>query len=245
VKTSFIYNKEKSSLNLNKYRAIIFDLFHTLASLESTKAPGKGTKDILGVSREEWNKQLLLYSEDRLRGKMKDPFEIIKKMAHAIDPSITDDVIQKATCNRISRFKHSLEHIDEITVKTLKKLKSLGKLLGLISNSDVNEILGWKNSPIQKYFDSTIFSCSVGYIKPEREIFEICIRELDVKPHETLFVGDGGSNELKGAQEVGMITVLTTHVIKHILPEEIEVRRKHADFEIDKIEELLEQAIHE
>jgi putative hydrolase of the HAD superfamily len=242
VKTSFIYNRKRRSLHTHEYRAVIFDLFHTLTSLESTKAPGRGTSSILGVPREEWNRQLLLYSEDRLRGKMKDPFEIIEKMAHAIDPSITRDVIQEAAYNRINRFKYSLEHIDRVTVRTLKKLKSLGKLLGLISNGDVNEIAGWSDSPIQQYFDSVIFSCHVGYIKPEREIFEMCIRELDVTPHEALFVGDGGSDELKGAQDMGITTVLTTHVIKHLWPEEIEARKKHADFEIDGIDELLGQA---
>jgi putative hydrolase of the HAD superfamily len=245
VKTSFIYHRKRRSLYIHEYRAVIFDLFHTLTSLESTRAPGKNTRDILGVSREAWNKQLLLYSEDRLRGRMKDPFDIIKKMAHAIDPSITDDVIQEAVYNRINRFKYSLEHIDEVTVHTLKKLKSLGKLLGLISNGDVNEIAGWKDSPIQQYFDSAIFSCHVGYMKPEHEIYEMCIRELDVAPREALFVGDGGSDELKGAQCVGMTTVLTTHVIKHLWPEEVEARKKHADFEIDEIEELFGQATHE
>jgi putative hydrolase of the HAD superfamily len=245
VKTSVIYNKKRGSLDLNKYRAVIFDLFHTLTSLESTQAPGKGTADILGIPREEWNKQLWFYSADRLKGKIRDPFEIIRKMAHVINPHISEEVIKEATNNRINRFKYSLEHIDLKTIDTLQRLKAMGKLLGLISNSDVNEILGWKNSLIQQYFDSTIFSCHVGYIKPERKIFEICLRELDVKPQETLFVGDGGSNELKGAQDMGMITVMTVHVIKHLWPEEIEVRRKHADYEIDEIRELLGQAIHE
>lgn len=245
MKTSFIYNKKRGSLNLDRYRAIIFDLFHTLTSLESTKVPRKGTKDILGVPREEWNKHLWYYSEDRLRGKIKDPFEIIRKMAHAINPNISEAVIREAANNRINRFKYSLENIDPQTISTLKRLKASGKLLGLISNSDVNEITGWNNSPIKQYFNSTIFSYNVGYIKPEKEIYEICLKELNVLPKESLFVGDGGTDELRGAKEVGMTTVLTTHVIKHMWPEEIEVRRKHADFEIDEIEELLEQAIHE
>jgi putative hydrolase of the HAD superfamily len=147
--------------------------------------------------------------------------------------------------NRTNRFKYSLEHIDPTTIDTLKRLKALGKLLGLISNSDVNEIIGWVNSPIKNYFDSAVFSCNIGYIKPEKEIYEISLKELNVLPEESLFVGDGGTDELRGAQEVGMTTVLTTHIIKHLWPEEIEARRKHADFEIDEIEELLEQSIHE
>ncbi|MCK4814863.1 hypothetical protein KA005_03760, partial [bacterium] len=77
-------------MNLKGFKAVIFDLFHTLTSLESVRAPGRGTSEILGVSRKEWNKQLLLYSEDRLRGKIRDPLEIIRKMARAINPDVSD-----------------------------------------------------------------------------------------------------------------------------------------------------------
>ena len=45
-------------MDLRKYKALIFDLFHTLTSVESARAPGKGTSAILGVSRKDWNDQL-------------------------------------------------------------------------------------------------------------------------------------------------------------------------------------------
>ena len=228
-------------MNIEAYKVIIFDLFHTLTSLETAKPTAKGTKDILGVSRKEWNDQLLLYSEDRLRGWIKDPFEIIEKMAHAINPEIPEALIRKAVDNRIERFKYSLEHIAPATIDTLKRLKSSGKMLGLISNGDVNEISGWDDSPLKECFDCVVFSCAVGYIKPEKEIYEMCFNELGVLPRECIYVGDGGSDELKGAKELGMTTVLTTHVVKEIWPEKIEERRKYADYEIDEIRELLEE----
>jgi len=50
-------------------KAVIFDLFHTLTSLESTLGPGRRTtSEMLGVSREDWNDQLLRKSRDRLVG---------------------------------------------------------------------------------------------------------------------------------------------------------------------------------
>lgn len=227
-------------MDLKDFRAVIFDLFHTLTSLESVRAPGRGTSEILGVSRKEWNKQLLLYSEDRLRGKMRDPLEIIRKMARAINPDVSDEIIRQAVNNRIKRFKYTLEHIDPGTIITLARLRASGKLIGLISNGDLSEIAGWKNSPIKKYFDSVVFSCDVGYIKPEKEIYEICLKKLGVLSHECVFVGDGGCGELRGAKELGMTTVLTTHVIKIIWPEKIKENRKYADYEIDELKELLE-----
>ncbi|MFX0132822.1 MAG: HAD family hydrolase [Candidatus Hodarchaeota archaeon] len=149
-------------MDLRKYKALIFDLFHTLTSVESARAPGKGTSAILRVSRKDWNAQLLKYSYDRLRGKIKDPYKIIKKMAHAINSNISEEIIKEATDTRMFRFKYSLRHIDPSVLDTLAKLKDMGKLIGLISNGDVHEVAGWDESPLSKYFNSVIFSCNVG-----------------------------------------------------------------------------------
>jgi putative hydrolase of the HAD superfamily len=227
-------------MELDNYHAIVFDLFHTLTSADALRVPGKGTSEILGVSSEDWNKQLFVYSEDRLRGRITDPFLIIEKMAHAIDPAISDETIREAVENRIKRFRYALVNIEASTLRTLGKLKGAGKLLGLVSNADMNEVLGWEDSPLKPFFDAVVFSYRVGYIKPEREIYEICLDELKVNPEECIYVGDGGGDELKGAKQLGMKTVLTIHVIKEFWPDRIAKGREFADYEVDKIEELLE-----
>jgi len=219
---------------------ILFDLFHTLTTVESAKAPGRGTSTILGVSRKAWNDQLLLYSRDRLCGKIKDPFEIIKRMARAIKPDISDKLVKEAVDNRISRFRYSLHNISDTIIDTLKRLKSRDKILGLISNADASEIYGWNDSPLRKYFNCAIFSCDVGYVKPDKEIYQLGLKALGVLPCESMFVGDGGSNELEGAKVLGITTVLTTHVVKHLWPEKIDFARKFADLEIDELSEILD-----
>lgn len=227
-------------LEINCYKVILFDLFHTLTSVASTHAPGRGTSEILGFSHKAWNDQLLLYSKDRLCGRIKDPLEIMGRMARAIDPSISDQVIKEAIDNRVTRFRYTLLNIPNTTIDTLKKLKSRGKRLGLISNADVTEKYGWEDSPLREYFDCAIFSCDVGYVKPDKEIYEMCLQRLGAVPQEALFVGDGGSNELEGAKTLGITTVLTTHEIKKIWPEKIKFAREFADFEIDELSEIFD-----
>lgn len=226
-------------MKLDLYRAVVFDLFHTLTSVTALRVPGKGTSKVLGVSREDWNEQLLRFSQDRLRGKMTDPFRIMEQMAHNIDPNIPNHVIEEAVRNRIERFEYALINVEPQTIDTLKKLKQMGKLLGLVSNADVNEISGWQKSPLKSFFDVVVFSCRVGFVKPEPEIYAIAVSELNVKPEDVLYVGDGGSDELRGAKDMGMTTVLTKHVIKEFWPERIVRAREHADFEIDGIADLL------
>ena len=227
-------------MDLKPYHAVIFDLFHTLTSADAVRLPGKGTSEMLGVSREDWNRQLLMHSMDRLRGKITDPYTIIERMAHAIDPAIAQEVIKKAVANRIERFRHALINIEASNLDTLQRLKHMGKMLGLISNADVSEIAGWQSSPLKQYFDKVVFSCQIGFVKPEREMYGICISGLGAVSQECLYVGDGGSDELKGAHDVGMKTVLTIHVIKQLWPERIPTARMHADHVIDRIAELIE-----
>lgn len=231
-------NETVSKFILNK-KTILFDLFHTLTALESTWSNGPMTSEILGFGKEEWNEQLLEKSKERLTGKNKDPFSIIKNMAQAINPNISIELIQKATQNRLLRFEEALINIPKNTINTLEKLKLMNKKIGLISNADVSEVYGWEKSPIKKYFDSVVFSCIVGLVKPDKEIYEYSLNELNEKPENSVFIGDGGSNELQGAKEVGLSTIMITGIIKEIWPEKIESRKAYSDYVIENINELV------
>jgi len=197
------------------------------------------THEILGVTKEDWNRQLLECSRDRLVGKMTDPHRIIHRMAHAINPVISEDLIARATENRIKRFAGALIHIPPTTVTVLTALKSAGKQLALMSNADMMEVQAWEQSPIADLFHATLFSCYVGCVKPEPEIYSLCLGQLDACADECVFVGDGGSHELEGAHACGITTVMVTGIIKELWPDRIEERQAHADFVIEHLSDLL------
>ncbi|MDY6845011.1 MAG: HAD family hydrolase, partial [Thermodesulfobacteriota bacterium] len=197
------------------------------------------TSEILGVSQEAWNEQLLEKSRQRLIGEVNDPTVMIRTMAHAIDPTIPEEVISTAVKNRIEMFARALKNIPEKTSRTLSELKTLGKKIGLISNADESEIAAWDRSPIAHLFDSTIFSCRVGCAKPEPGIYRLCMQELGVTSHQCLFVGDGGSHELEGAKDLQITTVMMTGIISELWPDRIDERRLYADYVIDQLSELL------
>ena len=105
------------------------------------------------------------------------------------------------------------------------------------------EVAAWDRSPIAQLFDSAVFSCYVGYVKPDRRImYETCIDHLGVVPEECVFVGDGGSEELEGARDLGMATIMIAGLIRGMWPGRIEERRKHADLMIENLSELLSDA---
>lgn len=61
----------------------------------------------------------------------------------------------------------------------------------------------------------------------------MCLKGLEVSARVSLSVGDGGSDELTGAQEVGMNTVLVTHAVRKLWSERLSRSRCYADYEID------------
>jgi putative hydrolase of the HAD superfamily len=223
-------------------RAVLFDLFHTLTSLEATWSPGRPfTYQMLGVGRRAWDDQLQLHSRERLVGAQTDPYRIVGEMARAIDPWIPEERIRAATENRIARFADAIRGIPAQTGEVLARLRAAGKRLGLVSNADVMEVAAWGESPIRQLFDSTVFSCAAGCMKPEREIYERSLRELGVPAAQAAFVGDGGSGELEGARRVGLTAIMITGIVRQLWPERIEERRPHADFVIEELTELLER----
>jgi putative hydrolase of the HAD superfamily len=221
-------------------KAYIFDLFHTLTCLERNWSPLPATSEFLGIDREIWNNLLFNNSYDRLCGRQKDPFKIIRDLADQVDPAIPDERVLAAARNRMERFGQALLNIPGDTLETLKKLKGRNLKLGLLSNADVMEIDRWQDSPLAACFDSTVFSCHAGYAKPDREIYEISLLELGVSASEAVFIGDGGSDELAGAKRAGLSTVMITGIIKELWPDAIPARRRWADMEIVALPELVE-----
>jgi HAD superfamily hydrolase (TIGR01509 family) len=235
-----LMNETPVRMLVSAKKAVVFDLFHTLTSIESSWCRDlPSTSEVLGVDRDAWNDQLLVRSRDRLVGAKTDPFTIIAEMARAIDPTLSDERIKAATENRLVRMTGAITDISHETVAVLESLKAQGKLLGLISNADAMEIAAWGDNNIHHLFDSTIFSCRVGLAKPERAIYDLSLRELGVPAADAVFVGDGGSDELQAARDAGMTAIMITGIVRELWPEQIAVRRAQADFVIERLSELV------
>ena len=223
-----------------KPKAVFFDLFHTLYSYQYTPGSGMKTCEYLGVTHEDWNQVLFDQSDDRFRGKITDKYEIVRNLVSKIRPGVSESQIRNAADIRDKRFYEGLSKLNEPNASMIRKLKSQGLKVGLISNADAVEVRGWFASPISKLFEAAVFSYQVGYFKPEKEIYLHAMKTLGVNPEESVFVGDGSCNELHGAREVGMKTILTTGIIQHMWPEKIPARRANADAVIDDLAKLPE-----
>lgn len=93
--------------------------------------------------------------------------------------------------------------------ETLEKLRRMGLKLGIITNAfkkDIDEIFARANLP--NFFDVAVGIDTIGKPKPDPQVFLYAVRELNIKPHESLFIGDSLENDYFGAVKAGLKAVL-------------------------------------
>ena len=189
-------------------KTVFFDLFFTLADLEYQRI---NEFTLLNISRSQWENSAenpTAYSF-RATGKVKTEKEMLESMVAGLPFAVTDIQLEKLVEIRCDRMKKALTEIHPDILLTLEKLKAADIKLCLVSNADIIDKKYWDISPLKQYFDCAIFSCDVGIIKPDKAIYSLAMEKLGSVAIESIFVGDGGSNELAGAKAVGMTTVLT------------------------------------
>ena len=189
-------------------KAVFFDLFFTLANLEYQS---ENEFTLLNISRQEWEasaENADVYQQ-RATGKLKTERQMLESMVDGLPFSVSENQLEKLVEIRNNRYQKSLTDIHPDILSTLKQLKESGIKLCLVSNADIIDKKYWGISPLKEYFDAVIFSCDVGIVKPDGKIYQLAMDKLNVSAADSIFAGDGGSNELYGAKAAGMATVLT------------------------------------
>jgi putative hydrolase of the HAD superfamily len=116
--------------------------------------------------------------------------------------------------NRFLEAEHAAwapsRELGSATHALLDSLRARELKLGLVSNAfDPGWLLrrDLADLGVEQRLDAAVFSSEVGTRKPHAAIFEHALRELDVAPEESLFVGDRLYEDVRGAAELGMTTV--------------------------------------
>jgi putative hydrolase of the HAD superfamily len=217
--------------------AVIFDLFHTLVDMRHAP-PETSTSHVLGIPQEVWNQKVMEESPHHALGTEADPVESVRKIAHAIDPTIPMERILAAVKSRPVRFRAALLQVSPAVLAVLDRLRALGLKTGLISNAGLDEIAHWPESPLAPLFDTALFSCHEKLMKPDPEIYLRAAWKLDVRPESCLFVGDGGSQEHAGAHAAGMHTVLLLSILNEIYPELAASRTRDTTWVVESLPEF-------
>ena len=190
--------------------AVVFDLFHTLIDPEPLYPPGFDKRaviaDIAGVERAGlqgfWVETYV--ERETTTVDLVDLFDRhCTSVGRPLSPAARveiDEVLGVAV-------DRAIREPDPEIVELLAELD--GRVaVGVLSNCHEREVRHWDESPLAPLVQVIGRSCRIGAMKPDRVAFDWVVDRLGVDPSRSLYVGNGGSDELAGARRSGFATVV-------------------------------------
>ena len=233
-------------------KIIIFDLFETLISeFDSSQPSHTEVAQTLELPVKEFQQE---YHQNlrpaRYTGQFPDYATVLCYIVRKFGRKSPESTIKTLAERRQSAFTAHLRCIEPEILDMLNEITTSGIRLGLISNTDGSEVLDWANSPLARFFEVTIFSHAVGMVKPDPDIYQHACKNLGVIPSDCMFIGDGNSDELRGASQVGMLPFCAAWFLcRHtdLLGEDIVTRRAagypvlyHPSEFVDRVRDICE-----
>ena len=187
-------------------RAVLFDLFETLVSHfdPEWKPPTRTRAERLGVDERLWAEHWPVFETRWERGEIAGYETALARLCAVAgvrpDPRALAGLVRDYEEIRAIAFVPPEPAIEALLVE----LRARGLRLALVSNANDLDTAPWPAYPLARHFDAFVASHEVGLMKPDPRIYALACQKLDVRPDEAAFVGDGGSDELRGAQEAGL-----------------------------------------
>lgn len=119
-----------------------------------------------------------------------------------------DIIIPDAAQNSILDYCYNkvIDHISAVSKPILNKLSARFPIV-LVTNFYGNMHAVLDEFGLKHLFKDVIESSVVGVRKPDPEIFRLGVRALDLKPQETVMIGDSPDKDIIPAQSIGCHTI--------------------------------------
>lgn len=184
----------------------MFDFFGTLTPgrKSGTQAAARRAQaTALGVDPFTYDRMLSETYRERFRGATGDVIGSLAWAAARLGVTPNDQALADAARVRLQTERVFAEVRDEV-VPLLGRLRAAGLRIGVISDCTAELPVVFPELPVAACVDAAVFSCLTGQVKPDPSNYLLCCERLRVVPERCVYVGDGGSDELAGARQVGM-----------------------------------------
>ena len=189
------------------YRGVIFDLYGTLIDGWTFEEADRRVRDLaeaLGAPLKPFLELMESTYTERATGQLGDVLPMLRELCLKVGHQPEDEALSRAAELRIAQFREVLRRPRAEVPSLLATLRVRGVRVGLITDCSAETPrlwpeLGW-NLPVE----APLFSWVEGRRKPDPELYLKALRLLDLPPEDCLYVGDGGSQELSGAEAVGI-----------------------------------------
>ena len=189
-----------------KTKSIIFDLYNTLLYTEYKAKPYLNLFRTLGLTKEEMN-----FWRDKV---MSENFSF-EELKEAIRPGSN---VYTTQYEYDVKEENESTHLFDDTEFVLNELSKRYDLY-LISNIATPYKECFYNLGLERWIKDPIFSCDVGYSKPDPNIYKIVIERSGLQPGQLLMIGDSVRADYEGALNCGIKSILKDKPLKLILPD--------------------------
>lgn len=185
-----IYNLFDTQLN-NNTKAVIFDCFGTLMEIRDKYMPYKYLKEEL------YKHNIVVDDFAKIVMNRKCEIKDIEKLTNF-----------RFNNEQKIKFKQMLEkelrsvHIYEDVNQYLRELKN--KNIKTILCSNLAYPYGKSATSMTFPLDKYVLSYEAGFIKPQPEIFQLCLNQYNLHKDEVVYVGDSVRDDYNGATQFGL-----------------------------------------
>jgi putative hydrolase of the HAD superfamily len=225
-------------------RAVVFDLFHTLVDTEHLRPTGFSAlaqiSSLTGLDQpalaEFWAGTYLERETTTI-----DLVDLVERYCRSVGVAVIAaqrreiDALFGVCKDDALRFPHP----DMVSlVAELSRRVSIG----VLSNCHAREVRCWPESPFAPYVTAIGRSCEIGTMKPDPVAYQWVLEAVGVTAGNSVYVGNGSSDELGGAIRVGFASVIHCNIFDRtngLVPLEEQRRRaEQAGSSVGTIAEL-------
>ena len=192
---------------------ILFDLMGTLVSNPPREEYDEMVDKVrvaLGIESPEFHDRWMEVNDHRLLGHFGSSENEVLDIARKFGVEPADDQVRRCVEIRRRAVACWLEPKPGAG-DMLQHIADRGIRMALVTDCVFDVPALWSGHPLADYFDAAVFSCIEKFRKPTPHMYETALARLGASPGEAMFIGDGGSGELTGAQSLGIEAVQIEH----------------------------------
>ena len=192
-----------------RFDAVLFDLFGTIIPRPERSRHKKMMRDLAEIAEVDsdlFADVWISTNRERVSRYGTDTDRMMKSVLDRFDLVLDQASVQKMTKVWYDMTTSHFYFFDDV-IPAFEDLKRDGMKIGLLTNCGpiVPELI--EGSEIRHLLDAAVYSTIEGFVKPDPEIYLSACGRLATEPSQTLFIGDGDSDELRGAYHSGLTAV--------------------------------------
>ena len=189
-----------------RFEGVLLDLWGTLLPYAEESARRENLAEmarILEVDPTKFTNHWISTIGERCLGRLGSLEATIELLATRLGGHPSSETVDRALELRMEFSRVTLDR-GEPLLPALDALRSGGFRLAIVSDSTEETVRLWPETRLSSRFETAVFSFVEGACKPDPRMYSRALERLGLSPADCLYVGDGGSRELTGAEAVGL-----------------------------------------